>query len=320
MTLAASLIVAVALAAAIGANNAGVNMAAPYGALARGRLGALVLYAVFSMLGAVVLSPPVLKTVGKELLTQSPPTAWMLTVTVPLIGLACIAAANFLRVPIPTTPAILAAIIGLGACYEILNLEKTAYILAWWAVSGASAFLVTFVFCRLLRGLWPRLLDESALSERTRKTLALLLTLNGCFAAFAIGANNAANAVGPLVRTGLVEIYPANLVAGGAFAAGALLWGSRVLETLGRGITWLSLVRAFLVGSTASTSILVASVKGVPISSAIITTAGVLGFWLAGGRSQATASRRNVRKIALLWATAPAMALGLAYLLSWIAK
>src|SRR5690606_9002203 len=113
--------------------------------------------------------------------------------------------------------------------------------------------------------------------EKVEKVFAMLLAVSAAFLAFAHGANDTANAVGPLaaivelLRTGVVAakatVPIGLLVLGGVgIIIGLATLGYKVIETIGKKITALTPSRAFAANLGAATTIVVASRLGFPIS------------------------------------------------------
>ena len=115
-----------------------------------------------------------------------------------------------------------------------------------------------------------------------------------CYLALAQGANDVANAIGPLaviyflVKTGTVGAsvpVPVFLLLFGGIgiACGIAMGGQRVIETMGKKITILSNASGFSVNFAAATTVLVASKMGLPVSTSHAAVGGVLGVGLARG-------------------------------------
>ncbi len=115
-----------------------------------------------------------------------------------------------------------------------------------------------------------------------------------CYVALAQGANDVANAIGPLaviyflVKTGsvgaTVPVPIFLLLFGGiGIACGIAMAGHRVMETIGTKITTLTNTRGFCVDFAAASTVLVASKLGLPVSTTHAAVGGVLGVGLAGG-------------------------------------
>ncbi|RLA80184.1 MAG: phosphate permease [Deltaproteobacteria bacterium] len=121
-----------------------------------------------------------------------------------------------------------------------------------------------------------------------------LQILTACYVAFAHGANDVANAVGPLAaivsvaRTGdilqrtTVPLWV--LVIGGiGIALGIATWGQRVIETIGKRITEITFTRGFSAEFGAATSILICSKLGLPVSTSHTLVGSVVGVGFARG-------------------------------------
>jgi PiT family inorganic phosphate transporter len=123
----------------------------------------------------------------------------------------------------------------------------------------------------------------------------VLFTIPLIFAAsllsFAHGANDVANAIGPLaaindaVMTGGISAkaeIPFWVMAVGAFglAIGLALYGPRLIKTVGSGITDLDPIRAFSVAMAAAITVIIASQLGLPVSSTHIAIGGIFGVGL----------------------------------------
>lgn len=151
-----------------------------------------------------------------------------------------------------------------------------------------------------------RKLDEEGVEEIFRR----FQVFTSCYVALAHGANDVANAVGPVA--GIYAIYvsqtvttttpvPTWLLAGGGFfiALGVFTWGYRVIETLGSRITTLTNTRGFAVDFGTATSVLVASKMGLPVSTTHAAVGAVIGVGLGGGL--AAVDFKVVFKIVIYW-------------------
>ena len=132
-----------------------------------------------------------------------------------------------------------------------------------------------------------------------------------CFVAFSHGANDVANAIGPVaavlsLATGdgslnTLQAVPSYLLALGGIgiALGAVTWGHRVMKTVGGRITSLTNTRGFSVDFGAATTVLIASNLGLPISTSHTVVGAVIGVGLARGLAAINLS--VIKKIIYSW-------------------
>jgi len=316
-----AILISIFLAFNIGANNSAAEMSAAYGAGIRTKREALTLILVFAFLGAVTAGSAVIKTMGKGLV---PASTFANNVNFIFLVLAITAMfiflANMSKVPIATTHAIVASIAGVGFYLGTLNTHKFFTIIIWWLVTPFLAFTLSFILGRFF---YNRLLLQIAKlqsEELINKIIAVLVTLSGCYVAYSAGANNSANSVGPLVGAGILSSKLAAYIAGLSMGIGAVVLGGRVLETVGTGLTEICSIRAIFIEVIGATIILIASLKGIPVSLGEIITMSVMGFGYASCGVQKMNKNENVRKIFLVWVSCPTMALALSFTLSYFLK
>ncbi|MCO4825678.1 MAG: inorganic phosphate transporter [Amylibacter sp.] len=138
----------------------------------------------------------------------------------------------------------------------------------------------------------PLIRKQSEGKENTKETVRGLFTIPMIFSAallsFAHGANDVANAVGPLaaiVHTAeagdvLAKVsIPIWVMVVGAFGLsfGLLLFGPKLIRMVGQQITKLNPLRAYCVALSAAITVIVASSLGLPVSSTHIAVGAVFG-------------------------------------------
>lgn len=129
---------------------------------------------------------------------------------------------------------------------------------------------------------------------KVEKIFGYLQIMSACMMAFAHGANDVANAIGPLsaavaiLTTGLFAVDApvptwALALGGIGIVLGLATWGWRVIETIGKKITELTPSRGFAAEFGAATTIVLASRLGMPISTTHTLVGAVLGVGFARG-------------------------------------
>src|SRR5690554_276999 len=152
------------------------------------------------------------------------------------------------------------------------------------------------------------------------KVFGVLMMFTACAMAFAHGSNDVANAVGPLAAiVGIVNaggevaqeaVMPAwiLLLGGAGIVTGLVMYGHKVIATVGQNITELTPSRGFAATLAAASTVVVASGTGLPISTTHTLVGAVLGVGLA--RGMAALNLRVVGTIFVSWiVTLPAGAI-----------
>jgi inorganic phosphate transporter, PiT family len=141
-------------------------------------------------------------------------------------------------------------------------------------------------------------------NQSLRKLFALPLICSAALLSFAHGANDVANAVGPLaaiVHTAEADEFatrvtiPLWVMLIGAFgiSLGLVLFGPKLIRMVGEQITKLNPMRAFCVALSAAITVIVASWFGLPISSTHTAVGAVFGVGFFREWYTANSSRRR---------------------------
>jgi PiT family inorganic phosphate transporter len=173
--------------------------------------------------------------------------------------------------------------------------------------SGIIAVLVIIIALVLLRNIHATSVEDYATVEGIFRKLQVSTS---CYVAFAHGANDVANAIGPvaaiipLAQNGEMSVsaqvpYWLLAIGGVGIAFGCLTWGKKVMQTVGHRITSLTNTRGFSVDFGAATTVLVASKLGLPISTSHTVVGAVIGVGLARGLEAVDLG--IIKKIIISW-------------------
>ena len=154
------------------------------------------------------------------------------------------------------------------------------------AMIGAGLAFAFFVFVKPMIAKAADKLTNNKLGVNSLFTLPLIFA--AALLSFAHGANDVANAVGPLaaineaIMSGEVTSkasIPLWVMMVGALgiALGLALYGPKLIRTVGSEITELDQMRAFCIAMAASITVIIASQLGLPVSSTHIAVGGVFG-------------------------------------------
>jgi PiT family inorganic phosphate transporter len=183
-------------------------------------------------------------------------------------------------------------------------------------IAGVSAIIVAIIGIYSLRKIQERGPEDYATVEGVFRKLQVGTS---CYVAFAHGANDVANAIGPVASIiplaqgfsiGDQVTVPTWLLALGGIgiAFGCMTWGRRVMQTVGKRITNLTNTRGFSVDFGAATTVLVCSKLGLPISTSHTVVGAVIGVGLARGLEAVDLS--VIKKIIVSWAITLPVAAG----------
>lgn len=307
---AAAFAIAFFFAMNIGASGTAAAMGPAYGsgAIKRKRV-AMLLVGACAWLGALA-GGEVVRTIGEGIL---PPTVMQMEVVVIVLAAACFTLffANLIGIPLSTSEVVVGSLVGAGLAYQALYWQYLLVIVSFWIVIPFAAFFLAFGAGKTIKKYQAHLPFLRG-DGKWHKPLTFILIACGCLEAFSAGMNNVANAVGPLVGVGALDVTTA-VIAGGFFVAlGALLLGGKVLETNGKHITNLSLLQGSTVSFTGGALVIIASIFGLPVPLTQITTAAIVGIGTAEN-GFVLWQKSVIRRIIKVWIVSPLFALAVSY-------
>jgi PiT family inorganic phosphate transporter len=205
---------------------------------------------------------------------------------------------------------------------------------AWIASVVVAAFvtiIVEIIIRVRTRGSTHPMADpvgpDTKVYKLVEKRFIALQIVTAASVAFAHGANDVANAIGPLA--GIVSVATHGefvakseivwwiLPLGGVgIVVGLATWGHKVMKTIGEKISEITPSRGFAAELAAAATIILATTRGIPVSTSQILVGAVLGVGLA--RGVAAIDLRVMRDIVFSWLmTLPAAGLlsGILYLI-----
>ncbi len=171
--------------------------------------------------------------------------------------------------------------IALKGIKKLVKIDFTTALMAGLVVALLAFILVRPMIARAI----PKL-DNNR--DGVNRLFTIPLIMSAALLSFAHGANDVANAVGPLA--GVVEVLSTGNGAGkvsiplwvmviGAIgiAIGLALFGPKLIRTVGSEITELDRSRAFCIALAAAITVIIASQLGMPISSTHVALGAVFG-------------------------------------------
>ena len=161
-------------------------------------------------------------------------------------------------------------------------------------VGAVAAVIAYWILQRLWRAEISQQDTPQKQLERVEGVFAVLVVITSCSVAFAHGANDVANSIGPLasvieiVHTGKIPTsvgIPNWVLAlgGGGIVVGLSTYGYRVMRTVGSKITDITPSRGVAANIGATITVLVCSNLGMPISTTHTLVGAIVGVGLARG-------------------------------------
>lgn len=304
----------------IGANDAANSMATSYGSGALTLKQIIFIAALLEFFGAVLAGHRVTSTIAKGIV----PIQLIDQHLVAIGALAALLSAGFwitlstyYHLPISTSHSIVGAMLGFGLAavsqgyIELSDIKwiVMAKIIASWVISPLFGAFMAFLIFTIIK---ITMLDRYRV-DKIEHVFRYLQVLTACYVAFAHGSNDVANATGPIAAAlgFLGQEAPVWVLAIGGLgiAFGIATWGYRVIETVGKKITELTYTRGFSAEFATATTVLSASMLGMPISTTHTLVGSVIGVGLAGGIASVDLS--VVRKIIISWLVTVPVAAGL---------
>lgn len=180
---------------------------------------------------------------------------------------------------------------------------------------------LAYVFLRLLLKAWC--INATRNEKGAESVFRKLQVGSSCYVAFAHGANDVSNSISPVLAIfmvmkmgkipgsfGPMEIPLWILLLGaGGMGLGTWILGHKVMATLGNKITLITNSRGFCIDFSTATTVVVATIFGMPVSSTHAATGSVIGVGLENKKSGGL-NIHLLGKILLAWIiTVPSAAL-----------
>lgn len=264
------------------------------------------LAAVFAFVGAVAEGQKIFPTLGG--LTRL--TLEMSIIATVAAGLT-VNAMTRLGLPISTSHSIVGALVSVGLYEQAgFNTRIVLKVATSMVAAPVGAAVVAYALYRLLGLVAGGRVGGGLLFQRGIRYAAVAI---GCYAAYAMGANNVGNAMAPYVAVGTVGPVAAAVLGGAAMATGALTYSRNVVMLVGRQITALDPLSALVATMATALTVHLFTQLGIPVSTSQAVVGAVVGVGLTKGMMAV-----NIRMWWMIpagWITSVAGAGGLAYAL-----
>lgn len=263
---------------------------------------AALIVAVFAIAGAMLQGQHVMDTIGKGIVHRE--LDYMAVGIALISGGVFVSLATFKRIPTSTSQAIVGGVVGIGlAVHAPINTAKFWTIAGSWIVCPVLVMAMAYGLSKVVGFILNRIAVSILIVQQVMGWLAIL---SGCYVAYSMGANNAGNAVGPIASLGIFPPLLLLALGGGAIAGGAITYGRRVAETVGKGITQLDVRGAFVAQTASAAGMHLFSIWGIPVSTSSAIVGAVVGVGLVKGAR--TIRKKTIFIILAGWVLTPCLA------------
>ena len=268
---------------------------------------AVILTAIFVILGAVMEGTKCFDTVG-YFTSLTLFTALLVTLSAAIT----VTLMTRLKLPVSTSQAILGAIVGIaivGEGWRGLPMDKLTKVVLCWIFTPLGAAVISFLLFMGLGYLVNRIRGLAVFTHLMR--IGILVT--GCFSAYALGSNNVANTTGAFVGAGLITPIEGALIGSISIGVGALTYSRGVMISVGRRISLLDPFSALVVVLAGAITVYLYTQIGVPVSTSQAVVGAVAAIGLAKGIR--TINKKMLFFILLGWISTPVLAASLSILM-----
>ncbi|MBO3803925.1 MAG: anion permease [Candidatus Brockarchaeota archaeon] len=296
----------------LGANDAATPTDCAVGAGVISLKKALLLFALFSMIGALTQGFMVMTTIGKGLV---PSIDLLGAMTVVLAACIWVTFCTWKGLEISNTHSVVGSVIGYGL---VVHGAVDSRIVNGIALAWLLSPLLSAAFAASIYSVLEKVFRRSINEEKVQRTISALLIVSLCFSAYSFGANDVGNATGVYVtvaqRIGNMPDYNTMLVLAAfgslGIAVGGLTWGGRVVATVAYKIVRLDPLSGFSAEiSNALVIFLFVTLPytmfgyGLPISTSISSVGSIIGVGLA--KDKRAVNKETIARLVATWIATP---------------
>lgn len=326
-------IVAMFLAITMGGSGTGPAFSAAYGANVVRKSLIPGIFGIMVFLGAIIAGKNTTATVGKDLINPELMTFSVVSVILFSVAISLLVA-NMVGIPQSTSQSTVMAVWAAGIFFHEANTEKIFFLVipAWFILPVIAFFLSLFFGKYIYRPMRRRGLTMSrSVNVNQKPIINGLILFMSMYVAFSIGANNVANAAGPIAsmtanelniageKNFLLIMILSTLMVAPSFAIGSSIFGTKILNNTGKEIVLFGKFEAGIIAFVSASLLLLASVtKGIPTSLVQLNVAAILGIGVAKLGTKNIFRKTEVRKFFMMWLIAPIIAFSLCLILLFL--
>lgn len=325
-------LIAMFLAINMGGSGTGPSFSAAYGANVIRKNLIPGIFGILVFLGAIIAGKGTAETVGQELLPQEKMSFIIVSIILFSVAISLLIA-NITGIPQSTSQSTVLSVTSAALYYNELNTSVLFLeIIPTWIILPFVSFFICYLIGKYMYK--PIRKKGYTISSRVNKNPALkaFIVLMSLYVAFTIGANNVANASGPIASMTINELdisstesnfilimILSTLVVAPSFGIGSSLFGHKIVVNAGKNIVLFGKVEAVIIMFVSGSLLLTASlVKGIPTSLVQLNVAAIIGIGVAKLGFKNIFRKTEVNKFFIMWIIAPLIAFGLTYCLIYL--
>ena len=290
-------------------------------------------FGIMVFAGALIAGKATAETVGKELLPVSMMSYSLVSIILFSVAISLLFA-NLIGIPQSTSQATILAVSGPACYFRVLNEHKLFLeIIPAWFILPVTSFILCYVIGKYVY-IPIRKKGYFTYNGISRHPLIkILVIIMSAYVAFAIGANNVANASGPIASMTINELdirdeadnfilimIIATLIVAPSFGIGSSFFGRKLVRRTGKGIFLFGPIEAIIIAFITASLLLLASVlKGIPTSLVQVNTTCIIGIGAARLGFKNILKKTSVNRFFLIWLIAPILAFILSIFLTFLA-
>jgi sulfate permease len=327
-------LIAMFLAVTMGGSGTGPSFSAAYGANVIRKSLIPGIFGIMVFLGAIFAGKGTATTVGKELIDPNIMSYTIVSIILFSVAVSLLIA-NLAGIPQSTSQSTVMSVTAVALYFHKLQSDKLLLeiIPTWFILPIISFFVSLFLGKYIYRPLRKRGLTlQRAQSENMKPVWSGLLVIMSLYVAFSIGANNVANAAGPIAAMTANELnismnenfvlilILSTLIVAPGFGIGSSIFGHKIVKNTGKEIVLFGKFEAVIIAFVSASLLLLASLtKGIPTSLVQLNVAAILGIGVAKLGTKNIFKKTEVKRFFIMWLIAPIIAFSLSLILIFIA-
>lgn len=289
------------------------------------------LFGIMVFVGAILAGGSTTATLGKGIINPNLLSFEMVSIILFSVSIALLIA-NIFGIPQSTSHAAVLAVVAPAVYFSQYNASKLflEIIPTWFILPVISFFLCLLIGKYIYKPIRKR---GYTLSKKVNEssTLRFVIIIMSMYVAFSIGANNVANAAGPISSMLIKEMnwsmdknfmiisFLSMLIIAPNFGIGSSVFGFKVMKNTGKEIVLFGRIEAAIIAFVSASLLLLASLyKGIPTSLVQLNVAAILGIGVAKLGYKNIFRKTEVNRFFVMWIISPVIAFGLSYALTYI--